>query len=311
MRIATLNVQNMRLRHGPQGDALDGARDRDSHLDTGPAAGLLDSYDRQLTAALIRDTDADVLALQEVFDAETLDHFHDHYLLPSGAAPYPHRICLPGNDGRGLDLALLSRIAPDRVESHAALTPRDAGLGLESRLDPDVPLFRRDCLEVEIGELTLFICHFKAPYPDVEKAWQVRRAEALSVRHLIETQFPDPASALWLVLGDLNDPRDTPKGRDRAIAPLLPPFSVNLLDRVPEQDRWSWYQPEEGVYACPDKMLASPALAHRFPEARPSILREGLGHETRRYGGPFLPGTGTHRPHASDHAALSVRFPGL
>ncbi|MBR9843261.1 MAG: endonuclease/exonuclease/phosphatase family protein, partial [Rhodobacteraceae bacterium] len=105
MRLVSFNVQNMRLR----GSHLDGARDRDMPEDLGPAAPLLDDYDRKLTAKVLAEANADVIALQEVFDQKTLDHFHDAYLLPTGTAPYPHRICLPGNDGRGLDVALLSR----------------------------------------------------------------------------------------------------------------------------------------------------------------------------------------------------------
>ncbi len=306
MRVATLNVQNMRLRRDAQGRVhLDGARDRDTPMDTGDGAKDLDPTDRHLTAALIRAARADVVALQEVFDIETLDHFHDRYLVPAGA-PYPHRICLPGNDGRGLDLALLSRIEPRQVTSNARLTPREAGLDPSSGLDPDAPVFRRDCLVVEFTHITLFLCHFKAPYPDEELAWATRRAEALALRHLIETRFDDPARCAWLILGDLNDPRDAPGGHRRAIAPLLPPFSVNLIERLPEAERWSWYQPDEHLYACPDKLLASPALAARNPDARPAILRQGMGYEAGRYVGPHLPGTGHHRPHASDHALIHV-----
>lgn len=301
MRIATLNVQNMRLR----GDHLDGARDGDTLGDTGPMAQALDTLDRRLTAALIRDAAADVLILQEVFDAETLEHFHLHHLQPAGV-DYAHRFCLPGNDGRGLDLAVLSLRAPVKVASHAGLTAAQAGIDPSLGLDPDLPVFRRDCLEVALDTLTLFACHFKAPYPDPESAWSTRRAEAQAVRHLVETRFPEPATARWLVLGDLNDPRAAPSGRRRAIAPLLPPFSVSLTDRLPEDRRWSYHQPQAHLYAAPDKLLASPALAAANPDTVPQILREGLGFETARYTGPRLPGTGHHRPHASDHALVYV-----
>lgn len=301
MRIATLNVQNMRLR----GRHLDGARDGDTPGESGPAAEALDPVDRRLTAALIRDAAADVVILQEVFDDATLDHFHRRHLVPAGLH-FAHRTCLPGNDGRGLDLALLSHPRPIRVTSHAALTARAAGIDPALGLDPDLPVFRRDCLEIAFPGLTLFACHFKAPYPDETAAWATRRAEALAVRHLIETRFPDPAAARWLILGDLNDPRDAPHGRQRAIAPLLPPFSENLADRLPPEDRWSWHQPQADLYAAPDKLLASPALAAANPSARPAILREGLSYETTRYTGPRLPGTGRHRPHASDHALISI-----
>ncbi|MDU8928113.1 endonuclease/exonuclease/phosphatase family protein [Alisedimentitalea sp. MJ-SS2] len=301
MRIATLNVQNLRLR----GSHLDGARDGDVPGDTGPGARAIDWIDRRLTAALIRDADADLIVLQEVFDADTLEHFHNHYLAPLGVT-YPIRHCLPGNDGRGLDIALLSRLPVTRITSHATLTAGDTGVDPALGLDPDLPIFRRDCLQIDLPDLALYACHFKAPYPDADVAWATRRAEAQSVRHLIESHFPNPSIARWLILGDLNDPVDAPTGRNRAIAPLLPPFSESLVDRLPPDRRWSYHQPRDHFYAAPDKLLASPALAADNPDALPRILRHGMGFESTRYTGLRLPGTGEHRPHASDHALIHV-----
>jgi len=311
MRIATLNAQNLRLRQGEAGAALDGARDRDDPLDTGPGARALDRIDRDLTAEVLARADADVIALQEVFDAATLDHFHDTCLAPAGLSPYPHRICLPGNDGRGLDLALLSRLPCATVDSHAHLTPEDLDIPPASPADAGRPLFRRDCLIARIGRITLFVCHLKAPYPDADAAWPVRRMEALAVRRLVEARFADRSEGYWLILGDLNEPRLPPAGHRPAIAPLLEDFAVDLLTRLPEGQRWSFFEPHARRYSRPDALLASPALARDWAAAMPRVLRLGLGHEAARYPGPRLPGVGAHRPHASDHAALVVDFPGL
>lgn len=310
MRIATFNVQNMRLRRQGGAATLDGARDHDDPADSGAEAAALDAADRRLTAAVIARTDADVVCLQEVFDLPTLDHFHERFLRATGAAPWPHRVCLPGNDGRGSDLALMSRRPLTEVASHARLRPADLGLDPPTGSDPDLPVFRRDCLRAQIGALTLYLVHFKAPWPDAALGWEVRRREAAAVRRLIETRFAGDASALWLVLGDLNEPAAEPRGQ-RAIAPLLAPFAVDLLERVPAEARWSYHLPEAGLYSRPDGLLASPALAVRFPDACPRILREGLGAEAARYPGPRLPGVGPHRPRASDHAALVIDLPGL
>lgn len=300
MRIATFNVQNMRLRDGQ----LDGARDDDTPDRPDPA---LDNADRALTAQVIRDLDADVLILQEVFDRATLDHFHDRGLIPTGAHPYPHRTCLTGNDGRGLDLALLSRIAPLAVVSHASTTPADLGLSTPSVQHPDAPVFRRDCLRVELPGLTLFAVHFKAPYPEASTAFPVRELEARATRRLIERRFDDPAQAMWLILGDLNDPWNP--ARAPATAPILPPFSVNLMERLPRDARWSYHDAWSGHYGHPDKMLASPALARACPHAVPDIHRQGLGLEAARHSATHLPQTGHHRPHASDHAAVVIDLP--
>ncbi|WP_223479348.1 endonuclease/exonuclease/phosphatase family protein [Oricola indica] len=310
MRIATFNVQNMRLRRTDDGVYLTGARDMDEPATEGPAARAVDMIDRRLTAEILADADADVVGLQEVFDRDTLDYFHDRYLLPTGAAPYPHRDCLPGNDGRGFDVALMSRIAPKAVESHATLTPSLLGLDNPSGRNPDEPVFRRDCLSADVGPVTLYICHFKAPYPDPDIAWRARRLEALAVRELIEKRFAGRDDDYWLILGDLNEPGREERS-ERAIAPLLGGFSVDLVARMPEARQWSYHLEEADIYSRPDAMFASPALASDFPDTKPRFLRRGLGHDTARFDGERLEGVGYHRPHASDHAALVIEFEGL
>lgn len=311
MKIATFNVQNMRLRWHNGMPRLDGARDGDLEADIGEKAQRLDPIDRHLTAKVIRDMGADVVALQEVFDGATLDHFHDTCLLPSGTPPYDWRYCKPGNDGRGLDVALLSRQAPQAVQSHAALTCEDLDLLPVEGLGWDTPIFRRDCLMARINGLTLFICHFKAPYPDAAAVWPIRHLEAQAVRRLIERYFPIPQLEPWLILGDLNGPAHPVPDRGNALTPLLDGFSVDLLTRLPETERWSYHNAETGLYARPDAMLASPALASAFADACPTFIREGLGRETTRYTGARLPEVGEHRPHASDHAGLVIEFAGL
>lgn len=307
MRIASFNVQNLRLRRQDGAARLAGARDADG---PGPDDPDLDAADRRLTAAVIARADADVVCLQEVHDLATLDHFHDAVLVPTGARPWPHRVCLPGNDGQGRDIALMSRLPLTEVASHARLVPADLGLAPLPGAEPARPIFCRDCLRARIGRLTLFLVHFKAPWPDAEAARTIRRQEAEAVRRLILRRFGDDPEALWLVLGDLNEPATDP-GAERGIAPLTPPFAVDLMARVPDGERWSYHLAEADLYSRPDGMLASPALARGWPEARPRILREGLAAGADRFAGPRLPGVGQDRPHASDHAALVIDFPGL
>lgn len=309
MRVATFNVQNMRLRKASGDVHLDGARDRDVAEDTSPEARRIDVLDRRLTASVLRAIDADVVALQEVFDQATLDHFHDRFLVADGFAPYPQRICLPGNDGHGLDVALLSRFPVSDLRSHASLTPRD--LGLPDAAKPDAPVFRRDCLMATVGRLTFIVCHLKAPYPDPASAWSTRRLEAAAIRQLIEQRFPPGGGDYWLIVGDLNEPHRTPAPADSAVAPLLAPFSVDLMDRMAPDDRWTYRQSRSGIYDCPDAMLASPALARDWPDACPRIVRCGMGREAAPDDEPGLDGVGWHRPHASDHAAVWIDLDGL
>lgn len=323
MRIATFNVQRLRLRQVSGSPVLGGARDSDDPRDRGKQTPIIDAIDRRLTARVLAELDADVVALTELFDQATLDHFHDAWLLPAGASPYPHRVCLPGNDGRGFDVALMSRQPLADVASHAQLTSRDLDLPPDPAIAPDTPIFRRDCLQARVGALTLFVCHFKAPYPDIKRARRIRRIEALAVRRIIERHFAGDSQALWLVLGDLNEhhpPKasslSTPEiasGADQesALLPLTDGFAVDLGARMAPDERWSYRDPATGRYSRPDALLASPALAARVPDAVPFLVKSGLEQEITRYTGPRLAGVGEHRPHASDHAALAIDLPGL
>jgi endonuclease/exonuclease/phosphatase family metal-dependent hydrolase len=309
MRIATFNVQNMRLRHGQQGPQLDGARDSDRDSDEADSA--LDVIDRRLTAEVISAIGADVIALQEVFDQATLDYFHDAFLLPTGVAPYPYRHCLPGNDGHGRDVAVISRRRPLKVVTHANVTTEDLGLSDVPERLRGGPLFRRDCLEVDLGLVTLFICHFKAPYPDPEKAWAVRQAEARGVRRIIEARFSRPAEGWWVILGDLNEFASAADSPRSAIRPLTEGFAVNLMTRLQGGADWTYRDPDTRMRSHPDAMLVSPALARAFPDVCPAIFRAGMDPEAATERGRQFRAVRATRPHASDHAAIYADFPGL
>lgn len=313
MRLLSFNVQNLRLRRTRSGrPRLDGARDSDTPGDETPAAAALDLADRRLTARVLAQARADVVALQEVFDQPTLDFFHARLMRAAGAPDYPYRACLRGNDGAGRNLAVLSRRPWARLTSHAALTAAAIGQKDPPGVAPGTPVFRRDCLSLRLGELTLYLCHLKAPWPDPGAAWPVRRLEAEALRWLVQRDGGAARGALWLILGDMNEPEGA-NAPGAALAPLMAGgFCTDLIARIPEPLRWTFREPgPQGRYACPDAMLASPALARRWPDARPVLLRAGLSRQAARHAGPRFEDVGAHRPHASDHAAVMIDLPGL
>lgn len=299
MRIATFNVQNMRLRSRDGQRHLNGAVDRDTaELDRSDA---LELEDRIKTAQVIAAARADFLALQEVFDTATLDYFCERFLAPAGAVSYDYRHCRKGNDGSGLNVAALSRKKTRQVISHACKTGTDLGL---TDLSPDLrdhPIFRRDCLEVHLDSVTLFICHFKAPYPDPAKAKVIRVAEARAVRRIIEACFPDPSQEQWVILGDFNEPVSDHALGDSALDVLLGAFAVDLLDRLQPGLDWTFEVPQTHIRTRPDRILVSPVLAKKYPNARPQIIRFGMEAKSRSLAGA----------RASDHSLVFVDFPGL
>lgn len=308
MRIATFNLQNLRLRTRDGRPVLDGAADQDWSKKLRHTK--LARADRVETAKVIAKVEADVLALQEVFDLATLDFFHDQFLLEAGSPAYPHRYCFNGNDGRGVNVAALSRRKPVNIKSHAELTGAELGLtDLPADLR-DRPIFRRDCLELEFDGVTLFVCHFKAPYPDSAKAHVVREAEARAVRKIVEARFTDAKHERWIILGDFNEPTRTNEDERSALAPLKSDFSIDLLDRLAPGTDWTFELPYTHLHSRPDRILVSPRLADEYPDLRPQIIRSGMEPLQRIPSNGPLFSLGS-RPHASDHALVYADFADL
>jgi endonuclease/exonuclease/phosphatase family metal-dependent hydrolase len=144
------------------------------------------------------------------------------------ATQYDYARVIEGNDGRGIDVGVLSRRPLLRVTSHAHWTYRDFDLWTpdlaaaidgerrnreehRSRPGPGDRIFRRDCLEIEVDAgggkvLTMFVCHLKANPPHREATYPIRLAEAKAVKRIIRTRFgAGTADAAWVICGDLND----------------------------------------------------------------------------------------------------------
>jgi len=309
MRVATFNLQNMRLRLREGRPVLDGAFDQDqSNVQRSVALSLAD---REQTAKVIHAAQADIVALQEVFDTPALDFFHDNFLRQTGSSAYPFRYCLAGNDGRGLNVAALCRNQPISVKSHANLTGVDLDL---SDLPPELRehrLFRRDCLELDFADVTLFVCHFKAPYPDAEKAYIIREAEARAVRKIVEMRFDDPRHERWMIVGDLNEPGLDDGFFQSALTPLKRGFSFDLLDRLAPGTDWTYEVPGTLLHSRPDRILVSPRLAQEYPNVRPEIIRTGMNGPSHNHRYGALSGKLNNLSHASDHALVYADFPGL
>ncbi|WP_300546909.1 endonuclease/exonuclease/phosphatase family protein [Roseovarius sp.] len=309
MRVATFNLQNMRLRTQEGRPVLDGAFDQDESDVQRPVA--LSLADREQTAKVIHAAQADIVAVQEVFDTPALDFFHDNFLLQTGSPAYPFRYCLAGNDGRGLNVAALCRRQPIIVKSHAGLTGADLDLSdLPGELR-DHRLFRRDCLELGFTGVTLFVCHFKAPYPDAEKAYVIREAEARAVRKIVEMRFDDPRQERWMIVGDLNEPGAGDGPARSALTPLKQGFSFDLLDRLAPGTDWTYEVPDTHLHSRPDRILVSPRLAQEYPDVRPEIIRTGMPPPRHNRRGGASGGPPDSPSHASDHALVYADFPGL
>lgn len=272
---------------------------------------------RQQTAQLVRDTAADIICLQEVESKEVLDDFHDQYLKKSARVHYGWRRLLRGNDLRGINVGVMAK---NRIEvtSNAELTFDDFNLFNDELRDYGLSegdrIFRRDCLRVttKVGdkELSIYVCHFKSMAGGSERTMPVRRAEAAAVRKIIQRDFGGNAKdGNWLIAGDLNayiEEDGTPVA-EHGIAPLLEgDFSVNIVENLPREQRWTHYFPREDSKHQLDYLLASPAIAASNDGVQPDIIRGGQPYRVPGLDITRYPRVGFDRPKATDHCAVAA-----
>lgn len=156
----------------------------------------------QRIASVLDALEADVVALQEVENAECLRQLNSRL-----KRPYTELGLLEGNDNqRGIDVAFLSRIPVASVVSH-----RDRDLPDKHGVSPNYR-FSRDCLEVTLRTdppVVLLINHFKSSRGGRKPAAAKRRVQAEAVAELVGEREQRQPEAIVVVLGDLNDEPDS------------------------------------------------------------------------------------------------------
>jgi endonuclease/exonuclease/phosphatase family metal-dependent hydrolase len=190
VRVATWNVHDLfdaEDRLVPPGDE-----------DPVPAPGEVEAKLALVAAVLVR-IDADAWLLEEVENGAILERL-------GAAAGYAVARLVEGNDPRGIDVALLSRLPVTAYASHAGERGPDGRL-----------LWPRDCVEARIaaggGGLVVVASHLSSALSDdgTRRRWQAAR-----MREIADAAAAGAPDALVLVGGDLND-----APASDALAPLL------------------------------------------------------------------------------------------
>lgn len=210
--------------------------------------------DKDALRAVIRQVDADVLALQEVGGAPFLAELQRD--LKREGADYPHAVVLEAEDD-SRRVAVLSRKPFSAVTKHDDLTFKFA--------DGNAKV-RRGLLEVRFarddGEIALFVVHLKSRYTeraDDAGAAAQRSGEATAIRDRVLKVFPEPAKARFLIAGDFNDGRSA-----RAVRAMLERGETKIAEWVPATDSrghvWTHFFRKDDSYSRVDHILGSPAL---------------------------------------------------
>jgi endonuclease/exonuclease/phosphatase family metal-dependent hydrolase len=255
--------------------------DDPAHQDTVLTAAQVAAKIKALGAA-IRAINADILALAEVENKALLDRLVSEEL---PTLKYTYSYLKPGNDARGINVALLSRYAPRTTVSHVG----DRFPGVDG--DTTNYGFSRDCLELVFEpstgrRLVLLINHLRATDFGTAAAESIARryAQAARVRQIAD-QYLKTAGANVAVVGDMNDTPGS-KTLNLLINGTPPLFDVTTL--VATADRWTHLYDSKKEQL--DYILVSPGMK-----------------EDLVTGSVQIPHTQIFKD-ASDHYPVSARF---
>jgi len=253
--------------------------------------------DTNKVAARILSMDLDVLAVQEVENAQILREFNRDSL----GDLYPFRVLIEGNDPRFIDVGVLSKLPIGAVTSFQTAVHPD---------DPQKRVFGRDLLEVEILDasrsnrlLTLYNTHLKSHFGDDDNAGQGkiknderRRQQAEMMQEIIGGRMR--TNSRYLVVGDMNDPPEADPvdalhtiDNQEMVDALTNPTEVgemkpetNPADE-PTTTAWTHRFKKSGVtsHHLFDHIWASPALSSRlegsFIARRHNLTGDGSDHD--------------------------------
>lgn len=253
----------------------------------------VDELAMEHTAMVIRDVGADVLGVVEAEARPVLELFTAAMLKKVGGAPYEQVMLIDGNDGRGIDAGIISRLPITSVRSHIYDTDH-AGI-----------VFSRDCCEyhVDIGSgrsLVVLVNHFKSKgfgSKDDPIGAKRRLRQATRVAEIYNALIAE-GHTLVAVVGDLNDTPDSD-----ALQPLLGATTLKDISKHPQFDPGPRTGTFRGEKDQIDYVLLSPAL---FALAqRGGIFRKGVWRGNRTKNRWEIYPTLTAEKHsASDHAAI-------
>jgi len=264
LRLATFNVNNL---FDPDSEDGEGG-DAEATSTPSPTA-----YLARLAAlgAVLERLEADVLVLQEVENRIALDD------LANQIAPqvsYPHRHLYEGNDPRGIDLAVLSRVPVMRLVRHDTDTFRVLTATCETEAEVSSPSCRdfryaRDCLELHLmvrGQpLVLLGVHLKAREDETDVDDAKRLAEAQHTRRIADRLLAEDPALPLAVLGDLNawptEPAAAALRGDPAACACSGPPLVSVTEELAAEDAHTTYSRDLGRPALYDDVLLSPGAA--------------------------------------------------
>lgn len=256
---------------------------------------------RKLTAKTLKAVKADIVGLQEIENLDTLKRFNSRYM---GSKKFQYPILIDGNDPRYIDVGLMSNYPVVFIETH------------QFRKSGRSKIFSRDCLEVhiQVGKkmLVVFVNHFKSMLGGRAQTRKRREVQAKEMLKILKERFGKNFGRKdFVIVGDFNDYMEPGEEAKSGVRALLESSQMeNVVDRLPEGDRWTHYYSRDKSYHQLDYILISRSLARRNKTVKPVIERRGQPRRVNRRGQPpqvtkFFPEI-TGKSKASDHCPLAI-----
>jgi endonuclease/exonuclease/phosphatase family metal-dependent hydrolase len=242
----------------------------------------------QNTARVMKEIDADILAVVEAESRHSLRDFSRVLLRQVGGQPYEHTMLIEGNDDRGINVGLLTKegFDFDALRTH-----------IFDMFEPNRAIFSRDCPEYLIrtaagSEVLVLVNHFKSKRGggDTQRLRQATRVKEIVLERLAE--HPN-----LVVLGDFNDTPDSDN-----LKPLLDGTPLKDISTHPSFDDGGFPGTfgTQGASNRIDYLLLSPDLTDKVTAG--GIFRKGVFSASHRW--PVFDTVTTKIAQASDHAAI-------
>lgn len=227
--------------------------------------------EKQLLAAAeaLKSINADIVALQEVNNMEDLDTFQKKYM---GKDAYPYSVLIEGNDGRGIDVGVLSKYPIMKAYTH-----RDYSFTIPQKKEKG--FFSRDLLEAIIKitpqyEIKIFVTHAKSQRGG-EASDRKREGEAQAANTIINKHLSLEPNIPTFLAADLNDKPGSPSikilcGPD---SPLRDP-----LEKEGKQNEPTHHNEKFGNTKL-DYILVSPATMKQYQEKSSTIYHTKTVHD--------------------------------
>ncbi len=249
-------------------------------------------------ASIIRELDADVLALQEVDSLEALEWFNETYLPEMG---YTYAVSEEVGYYRGIEQSVLSRFPISDIQTWTnvdlAKIKRFGGGWSDIPPDTDDITFQRSPLCVTVNtpegyEITIFSIHHKAG----RDSWR-RELEALQIVQYIKSMSEDAPERNIAVIGDFNA-----QPWDRSVRVYLRDGMTDALAHRVQNLEWDDNSPLRKTHTSGrqiDFILLNPSALGELVVDSGFVL--GSSHPEYDWRNEAIPDG-----YASDHCALAV-----